>query len=334
MSSKLKRLYTRLIRQFRPAPKLDRHDFSTCFFIPDKSKGWILEAAMQEIAQRMDTPYTFEGNYKKLPEADCYYFCHYHFYLSALRINPWIAEKNCFAWFTHPKEEQVPEDTIEKLQSARVITMSAGWKQYLVDLGLSPDRVTPVVGAADPTLFQGHQRGCGKIGFCSAFYERKSPERVFNLVRAMPQHEFVLMGRKWEQFEQFDELNACPNFEYRQGSYVEYPAFYRDLDVFVSVSQLEGGPIPLLESMLSNVVPVATNTGFAPDVIVHGENGFLFDAYNGSTEEMVQLVRQALELKTDIRETALPFSWDHYAKQHIELFREATECNLAKNLAA
>ncbi|MEM7559940.1 MAG: glycosyltransferase family 4 protein, partial [Planctomycetota bacterium] len=233
-----------------------------------------------------------------------------------------------------PWDEQIPEDTIEKLQNARVITMSAGWKKYLVDLGLSAERVTPVVGAADPALFQGHQRGSGKIGFCSAFYERKSPERVLNLVRAMPEHEFVLMGRKWEQFEHFDELIALPNFEYRQGSYAEYPAFYRDLDVFVSVSQLEGGPIPLLESMLSNVVPVATDTGFAPDVIDHGKNGFLFNANNGSTEEMVQLVRQALELQADIRQTALPYSWDCYAEQHIELFRSGCEIEQAKKIAA
>jgi glycosyltransferase involved in cell wall biosynthesis len=293
---------------------------SVCFFVPEKSRGWILEAAFREIAQRLPTSYVFAENYKKLPEADVYFFCHYHFYLSALQINPWLANERCFVWFTHPKESEIPAETIESLRKTTVIAMCSKWRNYLIGLGLQSSHVVTVVGAADPSLFQTHPRGNGKIGFCTAFYERKNPDRILNTIRLLPEFDFVLMGRNWTEYSQFAALQALGNFEYREAKYSEYPNFYRELDVFVSASQLEGGPIPLLEAMMSNVVPVASNTGFAPDVIEHGVNGFLFDADTQDAETLVALIRQAKALTGDIRETVVHYNWENYAHAHAQLF--------------
>ena len=86
------------------------------------------------------------------------------------------------------------------------------------------------------------------------------------------------------------------------------------MTVFVSVSELEGGPIPLLEAMMSNVVPISGNTGFAPDVISNNENGYIYDISNSSSEDIVNLVRKAYDLKTNIRETVLQYDWNIYSK--------------------
>ena len=40
-------------------------------------------------------------------------------------------------------------------------------------------------------------------------------------------------------------------------------------------SVLEGGPVLILESMMSNCVPVASKTGFCPILLIHFQNGFL-----------------------------------------------------------
>ena len=295
-----------------------------CFFVPEKSKGWILEAACREIAQRLDVPHLFCGDYRALPKASAYFFCHYHFYLSAIRINPWLKHENCVVWFTHPKEPGLGgNQTIDALQHATVVTMSSTWKRYIIELGLQEDRVTTVVGAADPQFFPYHERGGGKVGFCTAYYERKHPDRILETVRQLPEYQFILMGRNWQDYPHFGELTRLNNLEYREAQYRDYPAFYAELDVFVSASQLEGGPIPLLESMMSNVVPVASNTGFAPDVIRHGENGFLFPADEPDSGRIAQLVTQAMQLRTDVRQTVLPYSWDAYAEEHMRLFKAA-----------
>lgn len=295
-----------------------------CFFVPEKSKGWILEAAFKEIATRMKTPYVFASNYKKLPVAEVYFFCHYHFYLSALRLNPNLKNENCFVWFTHPKEPDLGgQEAIAQLQHASIVTMCTTWRNYLIERGLRAEKLHTIVGAADPNLFQSHERGEGKIGFCTAYYERKCPDRIYDTVRLLPEFDFVLLGRNWDQYPKFDELRALRNFEYREAKYSAYPRFYRELDVFVSASQLEGGPIPLLESMMSNVVPVASDTGFAPDVITDGVNGFLFDAEETDCRSIANLIRKAKSLKSDVRSSVLHYSWDDYALQHEMLFQQS-----------
>ncbi|TWT30853.1 glycosyltransferase family 4 protein [Blastopirellula retiformator] len=305
-------------------PLISRTKGRVCFFIPDKSKGWILEAACREIAQRLESPYIFCGDYKGMPLASAYFFCHYHFYKSALQINPWLREKNAIVWFTHPKEEDLGgQETIDVLNTAKVVTMCSKWRRYLVDLGVEEHRISTIVGAADLNFFSPHQRGGGKIGFCTAYYERKNPDRIFEIVRRMPDQEFILMGRNWQDYPRFNELFGLGNLEYRQAKYAQYPDYYAELDVFVSASQLEGGPIPLLESMMSNVVPVASDTGFAPDVIQHGENGFLYPADETDPDVIVDLIRRAKTLTADVRQSVLPYTWDEYACSHEQLFKAA-----------
>ncbi len=285
-----------------------------CMVIPTKSRGWILEAVCGEIGKYFQGRWEISSAMEDLPRAKSYFFCHYHFYLTALKLNPHLWDSRCVVWLTHPKDEGLGgPSAILALKRARVVTMCNLWRDYAIDLGLSADRVTAIVGAADPELFQPHSRGNGKIGFCTAYYERKGPHRILELVQAMPERDFILMGRNWNQYPDFHLLASLPNFEYREGAYQEYPMFYRELDVFVSLSDLEGGPIPLIESMMCNVVPVATKTGFAPDVIRHGHNGYLCDI-NASTELVSSLVKEAMTNQTAIRETVEHLSWRRFSE--------------------
>jgi glycosyltransferase involved in cell wall biosynthesis len=129
----------------------------------------------------------------------------------------------------------------------------------------------------------------------------------------MPHRDFLLIGRGWQAYDRFPELSALPNFQYSEAPYDAYPELYAQMDVFVSPARLEGGPIPLVEAMMSNAVPVASRTGFAPDLIRHGENGFLFDT-EAPTAVICDLIEKAYSLQGDIRATALHCSWDNFAQ--------------------
>ncbi len=64
------------------------------------------------------------------------------------------------------------------------------------------------------------------------------------------------------------------------------PAVHRYLqasDGYVLPSTSEGLPNALIEAMASGLVPIATRTGGAEDVIEHGESGFLFEPRDAST---------------------------------------------------
>jgi glycosyltransferase involved in cell wall biosynthesis len=84
------------------------------------------------------------------------------------------------------------------------------------------------------------------------------------------------------------------------------------------MSNLEGGPIPLIEAMMSNAVPVASRTGFAPDLIRNGGNGFIFDL-DASAERIAKLIEAAFTLPGDIRKTVEKYDWDRFSASIIKL---------------
>jgi glycosyltransferase involved in cell wall biosynthesis len=296
----------RLVERRRPKRDL-------CLVLPEESRGWILEAVCNEIKNHYAGQSEIATNLEHLPRAKAYFFAHYHFYMKALAKNPYLWDAPVVAWFTHPKDKDLGNPVFHyALDRPKIVTMCSMWRKLLEESGYDPAKLSTIVGGADPDLFQSHQRGSGKVGLCSAYYDRKSPERIYELIAARPQTPFVLRGRGWKSTELFAKLERLPNFEYNEGGYQDYPAFYRQLDVFVSLSELEGGPIPLLESMMSNVVPVATRTGFAPDVIRHGENGFLCEI-DESIANVNALIDEAMKLKTDVRSTVLDYTWKNFS---------------------
>ncbi|MBU7047755.1 MAG: glycosyltransferase, partial [Theionarchaea archaeon] len=65
-------------------------------------------------------------------------------------------------------------------------------------------------------------------------------------------------------------------------------------DIFLLPSELESFGLSALEAMASSVPVIATRVGGLPEVIDHGENGFLCEL--GNTEEMAEY---ALDLLRD-----------------------------------
>ena len=136
----------------------------------------------------------------------------------------------------------------------------------------------------------------------------------------MPERQFYLIGRYWDRYEKYEELMSLSNFTYFDNEdYQKYPDLYNKIDIFISPSYLEGGPVPILEAMLSNCFPIVSNTGFGPDVITHDENGFVFEA-DTDYKDVVDLINRADSKTIDVRGTALQHSWENCSKKLDELF--------------
>lgn len=285
------------------------------FVTPKDSKGWILDAICREIGGRHRGTWEVVYNPKVLPEARNYFFAHYWNYLDHIKKNPHVLNGNCLVWYTHPRE--IPYSTSEQVEgfnkSKKVIFTCSEYRDLWVGRGVRSDKAVVILGGADPHLFSGHvDRNHNMVGLSASFYERKNPDALLDVVSSMNWRNFTLVGRRWENYEKFSELKALPNFNYVEAPYEDYPKIYRGFDVFLSMAMLEGGPIPLVEAMMENVMPVASRTGFAPDLIDHGVNGYLFPVGAGANI-VVPLVEEAFSNDADVRRTVLPYSWDKFA---------------------
>jgi glycosyltransferase involved in cell wall biosynthesis len=304
--------------RFRLASRFSKpaqeYDLVFVFFRQKEGRGWILEAICKEIVAFFPGKYCIHYSPTDLPPAKAYFMIHYVLVPEVLKFNPVVWGAKRLLWYTHPRDTQYSEAELVYAMNSltKVVCSCSEFVRLLESKGVDRNKSAFVLGAADPELFKPHQRSGGAVGFCTAFYPRKSPDRILDIIKMVPDRKFILLGRNWDQYERFQELIALPNLSYVEAPYSDYPQYYAAMDVFVSPSKLEGGPIPLIESMMCNVVPVASRTGFAPDVIQHGENGFLFDV-DSPAEEICKLIEQAYQLQADVRKTVEHLSWERFS---------------------
>ena len=293
-----------------------RPAYDAVFVLDERSRGWILEGICREIAQRFPGKTEFCYSSRRLPAARAYFISHYALLPDALRENPCLHRAAVFVWYTHPRPLSYSErELVYALNHARKVFCPNSWlPEYLAAQGVRRSRLAMVLGGADPARFRVHERGSGGIGFSMAYYERKRPERVIEVAKAFPDKEILLLGRGWTKYPRFAELQALSNFRYVESDYDEYPRHYARMDVFVSPADLEGGPIPLLEAMMSNALPVSSNTGFARDLIRHGQNGYIFDV-DASPETVNHLIEEAFANTSDVRRTVKHLTWESFASK-------------------
>jgi len=297
------------------------------FIVHSESENWILGAKAKRLSHNFkeESEVLFTQNFKNIPKAKGYFFLHQKYYARALRYNPHLKNAKCIVMFTHPEWSKFysKSHALYTLKNAnRIVCLNSSVASELNNIGLPKDKMVIYHLASNPDMFSPKEQRIGKtVGFCNYYSMRKNPELIYSLILKMQDVKFILIGQNWQNYPKFKELLEADNFTYYGDlDYSQYPDLYKQMDVFVSPSFLEGGPVPLLEAMLSNVVPVVSKTGFGPDIIRHGENGYVFDPHKDSIKHVIGLVRKALLLKGDVRKDVVNYSWEKYGEKIYQLY--------------
>ena len=92
---------------------------------------------------------------------------------------------------------------------------------------------------------------------------------------------------------QASELGLLPNGVQFLGSVSDVSALYQQATICVLTSDHEGTPNVLLEAMATGLPVVATNVGGVPDIVAHGQTGFLAESQDlrAQEEAIVSLIR-------------------------------------------
>ena len=301
--------------------------YDIVFVLPPKgADGWILAGICKEIASRLpgDLQFCMVNFGEKLPIAKWYFFSHYIFYIrSKEKIIKGLQFKGSCIFFTHLEAEKhgiTDNSVFTELEDAEhVICMNSESYQLLMQRLKNRFRIKLVIGAADHNHFKPcRYKPNNFIGFSANYYERKNPTLMLELIKAMPAKKFLLIGNHWENCRIFDQFLSLSNFEYASPTYHEYPNYYNMMRVLISTSVLEGGPIPLIEALMTNIPVIATRTGFAEDIITHGRNGYIFDV-KSPVETVASYVEKLGNLEEDTRSRALQYSWDNFSNSIIKI---------------
>jgi glycosyltransferase involved in cell wall biosynthesis len=288
-----------------------------CLVVAEQNRGWILERYCLEIAKINPSISQIHYGLLNLPRAGHYYFSHYSLLVSALKRNPFLIQSRITVQYTHlleatPNKKEIFH--VLKNYTDLITCMNSQDKSRLVQEGVKEEVIHVLVGGVDQKFFSKKMPSSNKVLICAAFYERKDPQKLLEVVRAAPDLEFSLLGPGWESSNQYQELTSLGNIEFLEAEFNDYPGIYLDHGIFLSVSQVEGGPIPLLEAMASNLKPVCSKTGFAEDVIEHGVNGLIFNL-DDTPMTIVNYLRQEIHSPSNIYNTIVKYSWQLYAQR-------------------
>jgi glycosyltransferase involved in cell wall biosynthesis len=280
--------------------------------VAESNRGWILDRIAHEVVKQAGKNSQVVYFPSELPDTDAYFVTHFSLVPSVTKLLK-RREKTVGFWYTHP-----PSTLRGKLllfqalhHSDIVISMSTVHISGPA-FRLFKNRVRVEIPGVDLHRFKPHRRGIGKVGFCSAYYERKNPEMILNIIKTMKDEEFILVGSRWEKWEKWDELISRSNLNYVDLPYEMYPSVFEEIDIFVSTSKLEGGPIPLLEALASNSYPVVTDTGFARDIITDKSKGIVLSV-DAPVEDYCEAIRLARQRKDEnVADLVSGRSWSRF----------------------
>ena len=231
------------------------------------------------------------------PKYSKYLFMHHSLAIKAWEKG-WLQESNQYGIrYTH--ESVAIEDSIEVFLRAKFITVeNSNSKSNLVQKGLDASKIHFLPHPIEYEKFRNLSVNKNRdVIFVSNFYERKNPELIFQVARNCPDLQFSILGKGWEKWSKFSELCNLDNLQYKNFSYEKYPQILGHHRVFCSLSTLEGGPVPLIESLAAGLNVVVTDTGYVRDVLISRKK-YNIVPIDASAEVVSASLRQAISDST------------------------------------
>jgi glycosyltransferase involved in cell wall biosynthesis len=250
-----------------------------------------------------------------LPNYGGYFFSYPSIFESYLNRNPEKYINRSIVNYTHNTEDlgSLAHQAKVLNQSYSVHFNCSADSQALIEAGLNPNLVRIVLGAVDDDCKKlDLPRESKTVLLASKYSDRKGLHVLPDVIRALPDWKFIILGRGWENFLEENSLLSLDSVEYHFFNKKNRNILMSRASCFLSLSTLEGGPIPLIEAMSMGVVAVATNTGFAKDVILNGINGVIIS--NPPTiDEVVTAIRRSSTLTSEVSKLISSLTWDRIA---------------------
>jgi glycosyltransferase involved in cell wall biosynthesis len=295
------------------------------------NRNWILGNWIREVKKRhpkhfklwwVPTIYAGKRKFEKLltfpiPKAKAYFFSYPTIFKFYLEKNPLKFNNNSIILYPHNEPEMGElKDQVKLLNQAHKVYFYC--KQDSLNLlknGLNSDKILIANCAVDNDCILSNKiiRNPNSIILASKFGPRKGAELLPDLIRRLPDWNFIIMGRGWKNFLIKEKIYNFSNLTYVKFNKKNRSIYFSKAKIFLSLSNLEGGPVPLIESMSLGVIPISTNTGFASEFIKDGVNGYLLPI-QPNIDLIETRIRTVDKLSETPELTVAHLSWDRIAK--------------------
>jgi len=254
-------------------------------------KGWILDALAREAAKAVNA----EANFQFIPvsrreirslsslkakfrpdvNGNNLFFHHRTFLEIDDRFV--IGESRNRIWLTHFDDlSDTKELVLRESRITKAFVQNTRLREILIEEGFPEDKLQVTPGAVERSIFhpspevEVREKYFLFSGDCKP---RKDPKFVQWIIDSFPEHKFIIHGSGWRVFDG-GILTTYKNVEIIDFSFAKQAKLLRGASALISVAQNEGGPISILEALASGTPFLATDTGFARDLVTD-DSGFL-----------------------------------------------------------
>ena len=295
------------------------------------NRNWILGNWIKEVKLRHPhdfklwwIPSIYAGKRKlekyirfPIPKAKAYFFSYPTIFRFYLEKNPKKFVNNSLVLYPHNESEMGSvSEQVDLLNKAhKVYFYCKKDAENLAISGLKKEKITIANCAVDNdcVLDKKELREQNTIILASKFGPRKGAELLPGIINKLPDWNFIVMGRGWGNFLKQEKLLNAPNLTYIQFNKKNRSKYFSKAKIFLSLSNLEGGPVPLIESMALGVIPISTSTGFAPEFIKDGTNGYLLPL-NSNPDFIVSKIISVNKLTESPEFSVAHLTWDRIAR--------------------
>lgn len=238
------------------------------------------------------------------------------------------------------------EDKIKAASLCDVIhVVSAEWLEIIPALASKPVVLAhqPVEIAKYSRLNQDHKSHqpyrIGFFGFETAFHGRKRIDVLLESLKIIKAKdipvEMVVQGQNWEKVIPFFKQAGIPIKQLGYATRGNAWQAYSKIDLYVCSSDIEGGPLTIIEALASHIPVVSTRVGVAPELLSNG-GGFLVDKNDpiqlaNAIECMLTNPNLYKEHKEKTKVAIQAFSQEKIAKEYQILYQTAIKTWEAKH---
>jgi len=181
-----------------------------------------------------------------------------------------------------------------------IVTVSEFLRQrFITDFGFQPDKVHTIYNGADSERYNLSKYSKDQltklregldikpnekvVSLIARLYESKGQQYLIAAAKAVvekcPNVKFLLVGNgeHEEKFRRQVSENGIEDIIIFTGYREDIPELIAISDIVVRPSDMEGFPINMLEAMLMRKPVIATAIAGVPEMITHGENGFMIE---------------------------------------------------------
>lgn len=218
----------------------------------------------------------------------------------------------------------------------KIVTMSSEWYYYLLKKGYPqnflcciPHGIDLEEWRYDKTKLLTEKCKEVTIGIVGRVYAdgRKCERLIVPIVQRIKSQNYrlIIIGEGWENIVREAKKISNNVVHYNEVSSKKLKRIYQQLSILLCTSDIEGGPLPILEAMACGVTPVSTPVGLSRDLLPGNRLGYLFPKGDviivaKILNSIINGTRQLIK-PTSLRNAVKPMSWRITADSYSKIYK-------------